>query len=46
LTRSGLAPPAFTLLDTPFSGRGLILISGGLFLIWKSTGEMHQLLEG
>jgi len=29
-----------------FTGRDLILISGGLFLIWKSTGEDHQLMEG
>lgn len=28
------------------SGRDLILIGGGLFLIWKSVGEVHQLLEG
>src|SRR5471032_988531 len=28
------------------SGRDLILIAGGLFLIWKSTGEVHQLMEG
>jgi predicted tellurium resistance membrane protein TerC len=28
------------------SGRDLILIAGGLFLIWKSTGEIHQSLEG
>jgi predicted tellurium resistance membrane protein TerC len=28
------------------SGRDLILILGGLFLIWKSTGEIHQSLEG
>jgi predicted tellurium resistance membrane protein TerC len=29
-----------------FTGRDLILIFGGLFLIWKSTGEVHQLMEG
>ena len=29
-----------------FSGRDLILIAGGLFLIWKSVGEVHQLMEG
>lgn len=29
-----------------FSGRDLILIFGGLFLIWKSVGEVHQLMEG
>jgi len=28
------------------TGRDLILIFGGLFLIWKSTGEVHQLMEG
>jgi predicted tellurium resistance membrane protein TerC len=28
------------------SGRDLILIAGGLFLLWKSTAEIHQLLEG
>src|SRR5260221_2654226 len=30
----------------PFSGRDLILILGGLFLIWKSTREIHDKLEG
>ena len=42
----GLTEPVFTALDRPVSGRDLILISGGLFLLWKSTGEIHQLLEG
>ena len=28
------------------TGRSLILAAGGLFLIWKSTKEVHQLLEG
>jgi len=42
----GLTEPVFTVLDQAISGRDLILISGGLFLIWKSTGEVHQLLEG
>jgi predicted tellurium resistance membrane protein TerC len=27
-------------------GRDLILLSGGLFLIWKSTREIHEKLEG
>lgn len=42
----GLTAPVFTLFDVGVSGRDLILIAGGLFLIWKSTGEVHQLLEG
>lgn len=42
----GLTEPVLTMLDVKISGRDLILISGGLFLIWKSTGEVHQLLEG
>lgn len=42
----GMTEPVFTLFGSGFSGRDLILIGGGLFLIWKSTGEVHQLLEG
>ena len=42
----GMTEPVFTLFGSGFSGRDLILIAGGLFLIWKSTGEVHQLLEG
>ena len=42
----GLTDPFFSLFKQEFSGRDLILISGGLFLIWKSTKEVHQLLEG
>ena len=42
----GLVAPLFTVLGQAISGRGLILIAGGLFLIWKSTGEIHQSLEG
>ncbi|MFA6445410.1 MAG: TerC family protein [Sterolibacterium sp.] len=42
----GLTEPVLTLLDHGISGRDLILVAGGLFLIWKSTGEVHQLLEG
>ena len=42
----GLVEPLFTLMGQPFSGRDLILLAGGLFLIWKSTGEIHQSLEG
>ena len=42
----GLVAPLFTVLGQEISGRDLILIGGGLFLIWKSTGEIHQALEG
>jgi predicted tellurium resistance membrane protein TerC len=42
----GLVAPLFTVLNQEISGRDLILILGGLFLIWKSTGEIHQSLEG
>lgn len=42
----GMTEPVITVFDFGFSGRDLILIAGGLFLIWKSTGEVHQLLEG
>ena len=42
----GLVAPLFTVLDQQISGRDLILILGGLFLIWKSTAEIHQSLEG
>lgn len=42
----GLTAPVISPFGMDISGRDLILISGGLFLIWKSTGEVHQLLEG
>jgi predicted tellurium resistance membrane protein TerC len=42
----GLVTPLFTVLGQEISGRDLILILGGLFLIYKSTGEIHQSLEG
>jgi len=42
----GLAAPLFTVLGEAISGRDLILIGGGLFLLWKSVMEIHQLLEG
>ena len=43
-----LTEPLFTLplLGQEISGRDLILIAGGMFLLWKSTAEIHQLLEG
>ncbi len=42
----GLTAPLFTAFAEEISGRDLILIGGGLFLLWKSTMEIHQLLEG
>ncbi|MDD0840483.1 TerC family protein [Curvibacter sp. HBC61] len=42
----GLTAPVFSVAGQDISGRDLILICGGLFLIWKSTGEIHQTLEG
>ena len=37
-----LTEPLFYLFNTPISGQSLILILGGLFLIYKSVSEMHQ----
>ncbi len=42
----GLTVPLFSILGNEISGRDLILISGGLFLLWKSTVEIHEKLEG
>ena len=43
-----LTQPLFTLpvIDHPVSGRDLILIVGGLFLLYKATHEIHDKLEG
>jgi predicted tellurium resistance membrane protein TerC len=42
----GLTAPLFTLFDSNISGRDLILLLGGLFLVWKATKEIHHLTEG
>ena len=42
----GATNPLFSLLNKTISPRDLILIGGGIFLLWKSTHEIHQLLEG
>ncbi len=42
----GLVAPLFTVLHQEISGRDLILILGGLFLLGKSTFEIHDSLEG
>lgn len=41
-----LTAPLFSIVGHPFSGRDLILITGGLFLMGKSTRELHHNLEG
>ena len=38
--------PLFTVLSLDISWRDIILITGGLFLIWKSTKEIHHLVTG
>jgi predicted tellurium resistance membrane protein TerC len=42
----GLTAPLFSALGQEFSGRDLVLLGGGLFLLWKSVQEIHELLEG
>jgi len=41
----GLTAPLFALFGNEISGRDLILLAGGLFLIWKATGEIHEMYE-
>ena len=41
-----LTQPLFTVADFAFSWRDLILIGGGLFLVWKGTVEIHHRVEG
>ena len=42
----GLTEPLFSVLGKSVSGRDLVLLLGGLFLLWKSVGEIHQTMEG
>ncbi len=41
-----LTAPLFTVLGEEISGRDLILLGGGLFLLWKATSEIHDLTQG
>lgn len=41
-----LTEPLFSIFEKPFSGRDLILLGGGLFLIAKATWEIHHVIEG
>jgi predicted tellurium resistance membrane protein TerC len=42
----GLTQPLLTVFESTFSGRDLILLLGGLFLVGKATWEIHDKLEG
>ncbi|MEW5985344.1 MAG: TerC family protein [Chloroflexota bacterium] len=41
-----LEEPLFSIVSNPISGRDLILLIGGLFLLYKATHEIHDRLEG
>jgi predicted tellurium resistance membrane protein TerC len=41
-----LKEPLFTVYSHAISGKDMILILGGLFLLWKSTKELHHKIEG
>ena len=41
----GLVQPVFTVMGNEFSWKDLILIAGGLFLIWKATKEIHHTVD-
>jgi predicted tellurium resistance membrane protein TerC len=40
-----LTAPVFELFGQPFSWKDLILIAGGLFLVWKATKEIHHAVD-
>src|SRR5436190_5759650 len=40
-----LVDPLFVIAGTPFSGRDIFLIAGGIFLLYKATQEIHAALE-
>ena len=41
----GLVEPVFAVAGKAFSWRDMILIGGGLFLLWKATVEIHEMVE-
>ena len=41
----GMTTPVFTAFGHAFSWRDLILIAGGLFLVWKATKEIHHKVD-
>ncbi|MDO9589357.1 MAG: TerC family protein [Brevundimonas sp.] len=40
-----LTAPVFTIMDNAFSWKDMILIAGGLFLVWKATKEIHHSVD-
>ncbi len=42
----GLTEPVFTVLEQSFSWRDIIMLAGGLFLVWKATTEIKHHVEG
>lgn len=40
-----LTAPVFTIMDNAFSWKDMILIAGGLFLLWKATKEIHHSVD-
>ncbi len=42
----GLTEPLFNIGEFEIAGRDLVLVAGGLFLLWKSVHEIHEKLEG
>jgi predicted tellurium resistance membrane protein TerC/nucleotide-binding universal stress UspA family protein len=42
---AGLIQPLFTVYGQAFSGRDLIMLGGGFFLLWKAVHEMHAAVE-
>ncbi|HRJ63096.1 MAG TPA: TerC family protein, partial [Brevundimonas sp.] len=40
-----LTAPVFTVMDNSFSWKDMILIAGGLFLVWKATKEIHHTVD-
>lgn len=40
-----LTQPVFTAFDHAFSWRDMILVAGGLFLVWKATKEIHHTID-
>jgi len=44
-TLASLTTPLFAALDHAFTPRDLILLAGGLFLVWKATREIHERME-